>query len=117
VDKDSHILASALLGVDPGGATTTTISPTSAKAGTAFLLTVNGSSFDTNSAQIILTGAGCPAAAGCIVTHSALTLNSGTRVSGTVTVPAAGSVTVQILQVQSSGGSVLSNPQTLTVTP
>ena len=87
------------------------ISPTTVTTGT-FSLTINGSNFDTSTAQIVLTGPNCPTASSCVVPNGVLTSKSSSQLVGPVTINTTGAFTIQ---VQNGSGTTLSNGASLTV--
>jgi len=89
------------------------LSPLSTSTGTTSL-TINGSGFDPSTAQIAVSGPGCPSASPCIVPNSLLTTRTAAQIVGPVTLTLAGSY---LIQVQNGAGGELSNGLTLTVNP
>src|SRR5205823_4432120 len=87
------------------------ISPTSTSTGT-FSLTINGSNFNTSTAQIVLTGPNCPTITSCVVPNNVLTTKTSGQIVGPVTITDAGSYTIQ---VQNGSGTTPSNGAPLTV--
>ena len=97
-----------------GTPTTINISPTSVTASpNSFPLTINGSNFDPATAQIVVTGPGCPTTTSCVVPNGVLTTKNSGQVVGPVTISNAGTFTIQ---VQNGSAGTLSNGQTLTAT-
>ena len=89
------------------------ISPTVVTPGT-FSLTINGSNFNTSTAQIVVTGPNCPTTTSCVVPNGVLTSKSSNQIVGPVTINSTGTFTIQ---VQNGSGTTLSNGTTLTVNP
>src|SRR5215213_392157 len=103
----------ASLTVNPPTPSISSISPTTVMAGT-FLLTVNGSNFNTSNAQIVVTGPNCPTTTSCVVPNGVLTTKTSNQLVGPVTITTPGSFTIQ---VQNGSGTTLSNGASLTVNP
>src|ERR1051326_1471891 len=59
------------------------ISPTTVTTG-SFSLTINGSNFNTSTAQIVLTGPNCPTITSCVVPNGVLTTKPSGQLVGPV---------------------------------
>jgi hypothetical protein len=84
-------------------------SPNPPVAGQQFILTLNGSSFDPNSVQILINGTGC---APCIVNNAVLSTKTAAQVVGPVTLNSPGNYTVT---VQNGSSGTQSNDLGLTI--
>src|SRR5215213_3643075 len=105
---------------EPGGSSTfflqsvpsiSSISPATVPPG-SFSLTINGSNFNTSTAQIVVTGPNCPTTTSCVVPNGVLTSKTSTRLVGPLTINNLGTYTIH---VQNGSGATLSNGASLSV--
>jgi murein DD-endopeptidase MepM/ murein hydrolase activator NlpD len=89
-----------------------TTSPSPIVLGSQFNFTIHGTNFDPATAQIFLTGPGCPTNTSCVIPTNVMTSKTNTTISGPATITIPGTFS---FFVQDGVGGTPSNSQTLVV--
>jgi hypothetical protein len=87
-------------------------SPNPTVLGSQFSFTISGTNFDPLTAQVYVTGPGCPSSTSCVIPTNVMTFKTNSTIVGPATIPNPGTFS---FFVQNGSGGTPSNAQTLVV--